>query len=53
MHLEIDITGGTGEYAGATGSATYDLDETLVEQQPNDFIVVFTGGVSGSFDVPA
>jgi hypothetical protein len=53
VHLDIDITGGTGEYEGATGSASYDLDETLVEQSPNDFIVTFIGSVSGSFDVPA
>jgi hypothetical protein len=53
LHLDIDITGGTGDYAGATGSATYDLDETAVEQAPGEFVVTFTGAVAGSFEVPA
>jgi hypothetical protein len=48
FHLDITITGGTGAFEGAVGTAVYDDRDEVV-----DSAVVFSGELSGTFDVPS
>ena len=53
VHLTMTIAGGTGTFEGAVGTALYDDREQLTGTDPEHLFVVFSGELSGSFDVPS